>query len=70
MATQIVPTVKAEEALATVQHYIDAFNKGDVKAMAAAFATGQLSGTVYQRIDPPTLCSAILRQPALRPTIR
>src|SRR4029077_6848631 len=37
MATQIVLTVKAE-ALATVEHYIDAFNKGDVKAMAAAFA--------------------------------
>ena len=46
MATQEAVVV---DALSTVHHYIDAFNKGDVKGMAAAFA---VPGSILDGMPP------------------
>jgi hypothetical protein len=41
--------VSAEDALAVVRHYIDAFNNGDPKAMAACFA---VPGSILDGMAP------------------
>lgn len=46
MATQTVP---AEQPVTVLRQYIDAFNKGDVKAMAACFA---VPGSILDGMTP------------------
>ena len=49
MATQ---ELVAEDAMSTVHRYIDAFNEGDVKGMAAVFA---VPGSILDGMPPPHL---------------
>jgi hypothetical protein len=54
MAAQVNP---AEDAVAAARRYIDAFNKGDAKAMAACFAVpgSILDGMAHDVWHGPTV---------------